>query len=199
MGDNRKLPPYKAPSTRIIGGKFIGNGSATLLRNSGGSVGLIGTEAENFGTAVEVDGGGFTHFQGAKITNSQKAAARISDSTFLFDNSIASGGEYGLDLGRGARGAIRNSELIDNWEADIRYRRDVSVRVFNTVARDLLNRVNGWGIEEIDTRWMSNRLLTTTSGIGKARWLLRLSKKGALGLIGGELASEALKRALDML
>jgi len=147
----------------LDGGGIVGNN--VHVRNGGGD-------------GFDLKGGAFANLSNSSVVNLDGSGFKAQNSRFILDNFEARENDIGLDLREGARGDVIGGEITDNQTADIRYWRDVIVGMFDTAAKELRNLSrSSIGIEHVDAKWISNRVLDTTDAENKARMLLKGAKR----------------------
>lgn len=165
-------------NSHTVSGVTVGNGP-TGLRVSNGSAKIEGLRASSVGTGVHLKNSAATVTDTA-VTGAQVAGFRIEDSIFGLDGVTVRNSYRGADIEEGARGVIRRSEFLGNREEDIRFTYNVVTRIFDTAAKNILDRREGRGLRRIDNEWISHQILRTTKLTGKARWIIRLIRNGAI-------------------
>lgn len=171
-----------------------GGGSGTGIGVTGsGPVPIKDVQVENMGTGIDLTKNSSADLSGATIERNQ-TGMRVGSSDFILSDSVVRENEIGIDLQRGARGDILEGEVLEN-STDIRYSHDVLVGVFDTAAKDVLDRTSGNGLEEIDSAWLANEILWTTDTGKKARNIVKIARKAAITGVSSVAISEAYRLA----
>jgi hypothetical protein len=152
----------------IISGATV-SGCDTAINCEGASVAVRNLHVEDGNHGIVLDDGAYADVADSVLTNHRGSGIRVRESGFHLENVTMENNEVGLDLNRGAWGDIIESEITDNWDSDIQLHREVLVRIFDTAAKEILDRTRGDGLEEVDAGWISGRILATDDVEMKAR------------------------------
>jgi hypothetical protein len=160
---------------------------------NGGDVAGRNVHVSNTGKhGFDLNNGARGDFSNISAIRADRAGFRAHKSQFILNRFEFRENDIGLDLEEGAHGDAVGGQIIDNYTADVRYRRDVLVGIFDTAARELRNLA--WStvnIDRVDAEWISSRILDTTDVKTKARWLMRWAMR-----FGGFIFSNVLWQAI---
>lgn len=127
-------------------------------------------------TAIEINRA-FAHVAGAIAKNNRTVLKSHKSSSYLFGNTFRQN-RIPIDYRQGSRGVLQTSIIDESEKEDIRYERDVVVKIIDTTALDLLNRT--WTAPQlisIDANWLAHYIIDTSDIIVKFEWLIRLFHK----------------------
>lgn len=139
-------------------------GIAGISAKGEGRVVITNSQIDNssIDTAVEVSDDVTVEADHLAVDNVRSTGVHVSDGNFIARNIMLNGGKYGLDLHRGARGDLFDSQITGQTEDSIRYDRDVLYGLHDVEAMSLRDRVRGDRTTE-DNKLHLNNVLDTTS------------------------------------
>lgn len=128
----------------------------------GGTVIIENVEAESADTAFEVSEDTTLVVDDLTVDEVLSTGGHVRDGNLVARNMTLKGGDYGLDLHRGARGDIFDSSITEQTEDSIRYDRNVKFGLYDVRATSLRDRFRGQRITD-DEDLLLNEVLNTTS------------------------------------